>query len=69
VEFTRNTLARGIQYDLEISTDLKSWKVEPSTLSFVSPEGAGLEKIILREEAPLAGVPRRFVRLAVRMAP
>jgi hypothetical protein len=69
VEFTRNTLARGIEYDLEISTDLKSWKVEPSTLSFVSPEGAGLEKVILREEAPLAGVSRRFARLAVRVTP
>jgi len=69
VEFTRNTLARGIEFDLELSTDLKTWKVEPSTSAVIGAEGVGLEKVILRETAPLDGSPRRFVRLAVRVAP
>ena len=66
--FTRNALARGIGFDLEISSDLKTWQVEPSEFVILGPNGSGLERVILRETAPLGGAMRRFARLAVRVS-
>ncbi|MBK8478473.1 MAG: hypothetical protein IPL39_19955 [Opitutaceae bacterium] len=69
LSFIRNSAAQGIVLELEVSTDLQTWVVVPSTLAVVFPNGPGSDIVRLRETAPLGSASRRFARLAVRLVP
>ncbi len=65
LEFTRSTRAVGVSYRLEASADLRTWEEVPHIEENLGPAGEGSERIVLREEAPLAGNGPRFLRLKI----
>lgn len=68
LEFSRNEFASDLLLELEVSSDLKTWEVVPSTLELTKPEWSD-RYVRLRENTPVGTATRRFERLKVSLAP
>ena len=67
IEFTRNLGALSLGLELEVSSDLQNWMMVEAELESVEAPVGGLQRVRLREVAPLDSAGRRFARLRVRI--
>jgi hypothetical protein len=65
MQFSRLASAVDVDYILEVSNDLIEWEAAGEVLvaEIGPPDGTGMETLRLRDQVPLAGENRRFLRL------
>jgi hypothetical protein len=65
LQFSRLASAVDVDYILEVSNDLIEWEAAGEVLvtEIGPPDGTGMETLRLRDQVPLAGENRRFLRL------
>lgn len=66
--YTQTTAATDISYIVEVSGDLRTWNSGTNYTSLVSEtntSGAATQTATVRDQIPLTGTSRRFIRLKV----
>jgi hypothetical protein len=69
VRIRRPEGAADLAYQLETSIDLDDWQPAPSTLLVEASLGDGTEQVVLRDNQPDTGAPRRFLRVRATQTP
>ncbi|MCX6873797.1 MAG: hypothetical protein NTW21_08310 [Verrucomicrobia bacterium] len=67
IAFVRWSGTADLNYVVELSDDLVAWRSGAEVTEYVSvePQDAGLERVVVRDLAPVAACPRRYVRVRI----